>query len=149
MPFAEKGEGPRCQRRHRSLPVIPKDAEALLDMHSSEHVARRCKHHRIPRVSDQVTLTPSRLVGHVQRKARENLSNFLFSRSPVVNWRASKRDGRYASEPVTEPKWPLSLGHSVKGEGHAGITTGSPVTPFWPYHKAAISLLRSELAVRR
>ena len=58
VPFAEGGEGPRCQRRHRSLPVIPEDAEALLDMHSSEHVARRCKRHRILGVSDSRALTP-------------------------------------------------------------------------------------------
>ena len=34
-----------------------------------------------------------------------------------MNWRASKRHGRCASELVAEPKWPLSLGHSAKGEG--------------------------------
>ena len=40
-PFAEKGEGPRCQRRHRPLPDAPEDARAFLDLHSSERVAQR------------------------------------------------------------------------------------------------------------
>ena len=40
-PFAEEGEGPRCQRRHRPLPVVPEDAESFHDVYSPGRVARR------------------------------------------------------------------------------------------------------------